>query len=322
MNDAHGPASHSLLLRLTQVVEGPDFYRVELSLEGDGSRLTATSRFEFKLTGQDRGDLRWYLEDYLQYPFDPAPEQAARIEGRMCAIGSELFQKVFEANRDVTRLWARMYDRLHETRVEIITSVVEAAAIPWELLHDPQTDTSLALRAQAFVRTLSDPVQRPRLPGASGNIRILLVICRPKRNSDVPFRSVASRLIKGLSKEARAGFDLDVLRPPTFDQLARVLRDAKDRGTPYHVVHFDGHGVYGEASAIRIENDQQFLTDRRDGKHGYLVFENSTLPDNLEPVDGPRLGGLLVETNVPVLVLNACRSAHADASAAKPDADA
>src|SRR5207237_2592773 len=32
-----------------------------------------------------------------------------------------------------------------------------------------------------------------------------------------------------------------------------------------------------------------------------------------ELVDGPRLGQLLAETDVPVLVLNACRSAHAEA---------
>ena len=49
-----------------------------------------------------------------------------------------------------------------------------------------------------------------------------------------------------------------------------------------------------------------------DGAHGYLLFENPALDDNHELVDGPRLGSLLAETGVPVLVLNACRSAHAD----------
>jgi hypothetical protein len=54
------------------------------------------------------------------------------------------------------------------------------------------------------------------------------------------------------------------------------------------------------------------FTDRRSGKHGYLLFENPMLENNREPIDGPTLGKLLVETNVPMLVLNACRSAHAD----------
>jgi tetratricopeptide (TPR) repeat protein len=46
------------------------------------------------------------------------------------------------------------------------------------------------------------------------------------------------------------------------------------------------------------------------------MFENPALEGNLEPVGGTALGGLLAETNVPVLVLNACRSAHADPPAA------
>ena len=50
----------------------------------------------------------------------------------------------------------------------------------------------------------------------------------------------------------------------------------------------------------------------RTGRHGFLLFENPQHPENVALVDGPTLGSLLVETDVPVLVLNACRSAHAD----------
>ena len=50
-----------------------------------------------------------------------------------------------------------------------------------------------------------------------------------------------------------------------------------------------------------------------------LLFENPKADENLNWVDGPSLGKLLVETDVPVLVLNACRSAHADIQE-KPEA--
>jgi hypothetical protein len=40
---------------------------------------------------QDQEDIRWYLEDYLQYPLEPAPKIAARIESRMAEPGAELF---------------------------------------------------------------------------------------------------------------------------------------------------------------------------------------------------------------------------------------
>src|SRR2546426_389219 len=200
------------LLRLTQTAESQNNYQVEVSLEGPGlARQTATSRFQFELTAHDQADLRWYLEDYLQNPFDPAPTIAARIEGRIDAIGKELFDKVFESSRDARDLWATLRDRLNDTRVEIVTGVQEAASIPWELLRDPQTDTPLALRARSFVRAQPNAAQRPQLPRASGPVRILLVICRPGGGDDVPFRSVAMRLIKGLSE--RDDFRLDVLRP-------------------------------------------------------------------------------------------------------------
>jgi len=310
-----------LTLRLTQTTVEQDQYRVEVALEGDGlPRQAATAQFDFKLSAQDQEDLRWYLEDFLQYPLDPAPTIAARIEKRMAEIGTELFKAVFHADEDARDLWATLRTHLNETRVEVITEVQEATAIPWELIRDPKTDAPLALRARAFVRAQPQAAQRPQFPQTeSGPIRILLVICRPRQDDDVPFRSVASRLIKGLSDSAREAFQLDVLRPPTFEQLGRVLRAAKAEGQPYHVVHFDGHGLYTEVkepgglASLLQGLSPLILSGPRVGAHGYLLFENPALDENVQLVNGPALGKLLVETNVPVLVLNACRSAHAEA---------
>lgn len=199
-------------LRLTQHAESqPDHYRVEVALEGDGPRRTAAAAFQFALTGQDQEDLRWYLEDYLQYPLDPAPTIAERVEKRMAEIGGELFRAVFQAGDDARDLWATLREKLDKARVEIITDVRQAAAVPWELIRDPKTDTPLALRAASFVRAQPNPAQRPQLPPSpasgegpgEGVIRILLVICRPGGREDVPFRSVAGKLIKGLGASAR-----------------------------------------------------------------------------------------------------------------------
>lgn len=81
--------------------------------------------------------------------------------------------------------------------------------------------------------------------------------------------------------------------------MVQVLSEAKEKGKPYHIVHFDGHGVYAELSV-------------RPGKHGYLSFENPNYENNVEHVDGRTLGRLLVDNGVPVLVLNACQSAYAE----------
>ena len=71
------------LLRLRQFAEGENCYLVHLELESEGARRSAESRFEFKVSAQDQEDMRWYLEDYLQYPLDPARDEAHNIE---CAL--------------------------------------------------------------------------------------------------------------------------------------------------------------------------------------------------------------------------------------------
>ena len=302
------------LLRLTQNVEQEDNFRIEIAFEDDdGARQTADVKFPYQFTKEDRADIRWYLEDYLQYPLDPAPKIAERIETRLNELGKELFKSIFWYNDGTKIIWENIRHRLKDTRVEIITDIAGAVTIPWELLRDPQTDAALALRAKSFVRGYDNPAQRVQLPDTIQKIRILLVICRPGGVNDVPFRSVANKLIKNLGDKEEKKFELDLLRPPSFSHLSKILRDAKGRGKPYNIVHFDGHGGYFEMQnqQIGIGGHVQ-LNFGRHGPHGYLAFENSQVKDNTEWIDGTSLGKLLVETDVSTLVLNACRSAHAE----------
>jgi len=332
--------SSGRILRLTQTSLGESKYRVEIALEGDDPRRIASSELSFKLAPQDQEDIRWYLEDYLVSPKDPGQEIAARIEKRMAEIGIELFKEISQYNDDTREIWSAIRNKLNDTRVEIITGVEEATSIPWELMRDPRTDSHLALRVRAFVRASNQPAQIPVLPNTdSVPIRILLVICRPGGSKDVPFRSVASRLIRGLNDAAREVFQLDVLRPPTFEALADRLRVAKDDGKPYQVVHFDGHGAFLDlaqmfrdfegrpdreikallAEILQIDFRQyspeaMYPENRpRERRRGYLLFNNPESEYNIRLVDGPKLGQLLRDCGVSVLVLNACRSAHAEA---------
>jgi len=311
-------------LRINQSRDTSGKHQLRLLLSGVPGQadLGAEASFAFELTDQEREQLRWYLEDYLQNPHDPAPAIARRIERRMAELGEQLFQAVFKSSEDGGDLWAGLRPQLHNTRIEISASVRDVEAIPWELLRDSKTDTAFALHAPAFIRArhgTARPVQLPNLPAPEGGkIRILLVICRPGGRADVPFRSVASRLVKGLTEQSRERYQLDVLRPPTFGRLAEVLRAAKADGKPYHVVHFDGHGAYFETpDKSRIAGwlkklGMIMLSGPREGSHGYLLFENADAEEKAELVDGPTLGELLYEAQTPVLVLNACRSAHAD----------
>ncbi|MCP4709388.1 MAG: hypothetical protein GY869_12245, partial [Planctomycetes bacterium] len=210
-------------------------------------RQTATVEFEFSLSEPDQNLLRWYLEDYLQNVYTPEKKIATRVEQQIIDKGIELFEAIFKANDDARDLWATLRSEISDTRIEISSGLAEGVMIPWELMRDPKTDTVLALQARSFVRIHSQPARLPKLPRVEGDtIRILLVIARPAAGEDVPFRSVAGRLLKGLSRADRQTVQLDLLRPPTYEQLSRVLRQTKAAGKPYHVLHFDGHGTYLE----------------------------------------------------------------------------
>jgi tetratricopeptide (TPR) repeat protein len=93
---------------------------------------------------------------------------------------------------------------------------------------------------------------------------------------------------------------LRVLDPPTLPALAKELERAYQSGQPYHVVHFDGHGVY----------------DRRVGLGG-LCFEEPDDKDKLgrrrhRTVYTKELGELLRDHCIPLVFLEACQTAQAD----------
>ena len=107
------------VLRVSCRPGGAAGFVVGVELEGAGPRRAAEARVGFGLSAQDREDVRWYLEDYLQYPVAPAPQIAARVEARLAELGADLFRQVFEANRDTIGLWGAVAESLPETRVEV-----------------------------------------------------------------------------------------------------------------------------------------------------------------------------------------------------------
>ena len=331
------------VLRISDEPSGKHTRRVEVTWQDGPARQAVVSTFGYRAGGADAEKVRWYLEDYAEFPADPGPRLARDAEAILAGTGTSLFGHVF-AGLDAAGIWDRARAQLSQVRVEVDTDPADVPGLPWELLRDPGTDTALALGAGEFVRTHLQAAGRVSLPQEAGDrLRVLLVICRPDRDEDVPFRSVASRLVRG-GAEQMPGLDLDVLRPATYPRLTQVLHDAADAGRPYHVVHFDGHGTYLDLTTLADDTEDDGTGSPapvsstasggsgnggaglsplryaisaagpvRAGQHGYLIFENPGGPSNQQLADGPTLGRLLVATGVPVLVLNACRSAYTEA---------
>jgi tetratricopeptide (TPR) repeat protein len=308
-------------LRISDIPAGPGgARRVEVLWQDGAARRVAVAEVAGLPGGEEGERVRWYLEEYAEFPADPAPVIAAEAEAQLAQAGVGLFRAVF-ADVDAVGIWERARDRLGGVRVEVEADPGEGPGIPWELLRDPGRDAPVALGAGAFVRTHLRAAGHPELPEPAGDrLRVLLVIARPGGRADVPFRSVASRLVRG-GAEQMPGLDLDVLRPATFKRLSQVLEDAYAAGRPYHVVHFDGHGTWldltgagaGGGGVSPLLYGVSVAGPVRAGQHGYLLFEDPRSEGNQQLVDGPALGRLLAGTGVPVLVLNACRSAYSEA---------
>lgn len=307
-------------------------HRAELDWQDGAVGQKAITTFSYDFDAEDTDKIRWYLEDFTEFPFEPSPSIASSTESLMIDIGRELFRLVF-SDGDAARIWSMAKNRLSDVRVEVDADLTDLSGLPWELLCEPDSERHVALSSQAFVRTRLHAKASQKLGAPNGDgLRVLLVICRPGGNQDVPFRSVASRLVRG-GADRMTGLDLDVLRPPTFGRLSEALRAAADAGRPYHVVHFDGHGAYLDVAHLVDQGNVVYSASEaggglpasalrsaistagpiRPGRHGYLIFEDPANQTNQQLVDGPTLGRLLKATQVPIVVLNACRSAYAEA---------
>src|SRR5215471_9121246 len=94
------------------------------------------------------------------------------------------------------------------------------------------------------------------------------------------------------------------LTPPTFPALQQALQRAAAAQQPFDVVHFDGHGVY----------------DRLHGLGG-LCFEDPRDSQKLHEremafVDAREMASLVRQHRIPLVFLDACQSAQAEADPA------
>jgi tetratricopeptide (TPR) repeat protein len=264
-------------------------------------------------------ELRWYLEKYAIWPSEYFRDRARQVEENLVRWGQLLHEEAFPIAQtlEVMKAWARIDGNAgRRFSVEVDAALEEDApsaevetarecatlllGLPWELLHD----------GHAFLFQGAKPVRvRRRLPATRSldvpvvatPIRILLVTARPEDDACGYIDHRASALPLVEATEALGGLvHIHVLDPPTLPALRDELDRARRAREPYHVVHFDGHGVY----------------DRHAGLGG-LCFEE---PQDIAKLTNRRhktvytseLGPLLSEHRIPLVFLEACQTARAE----------
>jgi hypothetical protein len=280
-------------------VEGSSPPAFKLTRLEDGKSLPAVSigsPYEFPVEGRPNSplvrELRWYLEQFLDYPFHPETDHADHVLDALRAWGTQAFNALFD-RRDAGD-WLG-----HSAILQVRADDPHVLSWPWEALYDPQAGGYLAhqRRLERHLNKLPGPQPAADLP--NDRVNILLVVCRPFEH-DVRYRSIARPLIE-LIQSKKLPAHVDILRPPTFDQLREHLWQHPGY---YHVLHFDGHGAYGPSYS---------LTHQLMPPQGHLIFENENGRD--DPKSAKDIAALLHEHLVPAAVLNACQAGAIDEQA-------
>jgi hypothetical protein len=267
----------------------------------DGGLPEKVSRapLSWPLSETDLEDLRWYLEDYLLAPFGVWEDRGPAVEEKLAEWGDQVFGSVFGAGpaRDA-------YQRARDKGLEVVFRSGEPGllALPWELMRDGAGPVALGKGGISRSLPVADSAETLEVPG--GKLRVLMVISRPGGASDVGYQMVARPLLARLAA-VRGEVELTVLRPPAFDALRQVVTRAANAGEPFHVVHFDGHGVMpgrvGGGASIRGRPAMMIGAGE-----GVLAFEQPGGGSDL--VSASKVAAVLAEGRVPVVVLNACQS--------------
>jgi tetratricopeptide (TPR) repeat protein len=287
----------------------PDRLVVDLGGDGQAAVLTwpdggmpeevARGPLAWPLDGAALEDLRWYLEDYLLAPFGVWEERGPAVRDQLHGWGDQVFASVFAGGP------ARFaYERARDRGLEVVFRSANPGllGLPWELMRDGAGPVALGKGGISRSLPVSDRAETLEVPG--GKLRVLMVISRPGGADDVGYQMVARPLLERLDA-VRGEVEFTVLRPPTFDALAAAVKQAADGGEPFHVVHFDGHGVMTErlSGGGPVNGRPPMMTGTGEGK---LAFEQPDGGSDL--VGSPKVAAALAAGKVPVVVLNACQS--------------
>ncbi|MFJ1595542.1 tetratricopeptide repeat protein [Streptomyces sp. NPDC088261] len=256
------------------------------------------------LSDEDLTDLRWYLERYLRLPTAVYGERGARVAAALPRWGEQVFAAVFGSGpaRDA---YVAARARGGPVEIALLSKSAEQLGRPWELMVAPGRPVPVALDGVAISRTLQNTGMADVFDVPGSRLRVLMVISRPGGTADVGYQMIARPLLRRL-EAVRGSVELVVLRPPTLERLGEVLTEAREAGEPFQVVHFDGHGVFGQASGAGVGWGSVMY--QSPGPRGMLAFEKPGGGSDL--VEAGRVAQVLAGAKVPVVVLNACQSAQ------------
>lgn len=272
-------------LRVLFAQDADQGYRAEIAYGEDRGVEAPFTPF---LTEEDYEDLRWYLEDYMDLPDGGAVVRARRIEQNLTRWGRHLYDALFTAPENRTLL-KQLLDGPEPRELTLATQESALLRLPWELIRDDAGNLAQRVSVRRQLETPEETTPRPaQLP-----LRILYIVSRPADAGFIDPRLTSKALFDALDPLG-GSVRVDFCRPPTRDRMEKMLREGQQAGDPYDIVHFDGHGTF-----------------QPDDQMGVLYFEApiGIRASAIDRVAADTLGKILARYTVPLVILEACRSA-------------
>lgn len=253
-------------------------------------------------------------------------------------IGFNLFQALFSTGSEVAKILERAITLAENKQTQLhiqfqfYANTKEAcrlASYPWELMHNGQK--FLAQSFVTFSRYIAYGATPPNILPVD-KINILLVTSGasdPDNKLNQLSDNDKTAIYKGINK-ARQEKKVSItnLSPPTFKRLRTYLTQNKQKKVP-HVIHFDGHGIYGKRctndgcrkvfKGIRIDKCK-CCGSSLSTPQGYLLFEDDK--GEADYISANQFGDLIQQHSfsfekqqgIFLIVLSACKSAMVLAS--------
>ncbi|TBR58293.1 hypothetical protein B4U84_20385 [Westiellopsis prolifica IICB1] len=264
-------------------------------------------------------------------------DRSAFEEDLLVKIGQKLYQALFPRDSEVAKVLERAITLAESSHIQLhiqfqfYADPVRRSQLPyypWELVHNGQK--FLAQDRVTFSRYIAHRSTPPnRLSVNKVNVLLVSSAAFDLENDLEQLSEIEQQAIrKGIEKaKQKKHVFLTKLKVATFNELRAYLTENCGDKTP-HVLHFDGHGIYGKRcrngkcrtihKGVKVDKCRR-CGDSLTRPEGYLVFEDDN--GKADYVSAQKLGDLLQQASfgndteqqrgVILAVLSACKSGMA-----------
>ena len=220
----------------------------------DDKQSMITEAYQFILSCPIQQDeLQWYLTQYHIWPSNKHSEKAKKIENQLIKWGNDLYHTVFhDTCNDVLRTWYQSTCKQHSFSVWFDFASHEqyndralncVLSQPWHLIHNGFEYIFKKENRPVHIRCQLPFMSNWDIPPKTLPVRVLIVNSRPEDDdtlTNTDHRSIAKPIFEAVQRLGNH-VSIHLLKPPTFLELELTLDVARQKGQPYHVIHFDGH---------------------------------------------------------------------------------